>query len=53
MHPDQAADCCRKEKKRKEKKRKENKTKENAFRRRFNEKPSIIPCRLLHVREHT
>jgi len=28
MHPDQAADCCRKEKKRKEKKRKENKTKQ-------------------------
>ena len=33
----------RKEKKRKEKKRKEKKGKDYAFRRQFNEKPSIIP----------
>ena len=33
----------RKEKKRKEKKRKEKKRKDYAFRRQFNEKPSIIP----------
>jgi len=33
----------RKEKKRKEKKRKEKKRKDYAFRRQFNEKPSIVP----------